>query len=174
MPPILLSRRLRLRPPKAEDLENIYRLGSSPQVMRFITSGRTQNREEAKEDLEKRMASTADPLGFWIAEVKATGAFVGWMALKPLDGLEVVEVGYRFLEEFWGYGYATEGGYRILDYGFRTLNLDRIAAVAVEENRASIRVMEKLGMRFIRNGVFYGVRCVYYEIRHREFVGAER
>ena len=170
MPPILLTQRLRLRPPRREDLEDIYRLGSSSRVMRFITPGRTQDREEARQDLEKRIATAANPLGYWITELKENGAFIGWMALKPLDEGPVVEIGYRFLEDYWGRGYATEGGEKILDYAFRTLQLKKVAAVAIEENRASTRVMEKLGMQYLRNGVYYGTDCVYYEISQEEFL----
>lgn len=170
MPPILLTRRLRLRPPRREDLEDIYRLGSSPRVMRFITPGRIQNREEARQDLEKRIATAADPLGYWITELKENNAFIGWMALKPLDEGPVVEIGYRFLEDYWGRGYATEGGEKILDYAFRTLQLNKVAAVAIKENRASTRVMEKLGMCYRKDGIFYGTDCVYYEISRQEFL----
>lgn len=172
MPPILLTPRLRLRPPRREDLEDIYRLGSSPQVMRFITPGRTQNREEARQDLEKRMATAADPLGYWITERKESRAFIGWMALKPLDNGPAIEIGYRFLEDYWGLGYATEGGQKILDYAFRTLKLEKVVAVAIEENRASTRVMEKIGMRYQGRGRYYGTDCVCYEISREGFLAA--
>ena len=53
MPPLLLSARLRLRPPRPDDLDNIYRLGSDPRVMRYITPGRLQTLSEARADLER-------------------------------------------------------------------------------------------------------------------------
>jgi ribosomal-protein-alanine N-acetyltransferase len=170
MPPTLHTQRLRLRPPRSTDLENIYRLGSSSRVMRYITPGRTQSRQEAKTDLKKRLATVNDPLGYWIAEEKHSKAFIGWMALKQLTDTPDIEIGYRFLEEFWGRGYATEGGFKILNYAFRTLELERVVAVAVEENRASIRVMEKLGMQFVRYDQFYNTECVYYELKRSVFL----
>jgi len=141
--------------------------------MRFITPGRTQNREEARQDLEKRMATTTDPLGYWIVELKENHAFVGWMALKQLDDEPVLEIGYRFLENYWGQGYATEGGRKILEYAFLTLSVERVAAIAMEENRASTRVMEKLGMRYRRTGCFYNAECVYYAILRTDFLAEE-
>jgi len=162
MPPILLTQRLRLRPPLPTDLENIYRLGSSARVRRYITPGKTQSRQEAKADLEKRLATVNDPLGYWIVEEKNTAAFIGWMALKQLPDSPDIEIGYRFLEEFWGKGYATEGGFKVLDYAFRKLEL--------EENRASTRVMEKLGMCFVGYDHFYNTDCVYYELTRLVFM----
>lgn len=170
MPPILHSQRLRLRPPRQSDLENIYRLGSNAQVMQYITPGRVQSRSEAASDLEKRIATTHQALGYWIVEHRETNAFIGWMALKALDQGPEIEIGYRFLAEHWGCGYATEGGRRILSYAFLVLRLDKVVAVAIEENRASTRVMEKLGMHFCRRGNFYGADCVCYEIQRAAFL----
>ena len=170
MPPTLETRRLQLRLPREDDLDNIYALGSSPRVMRFITLGRTQSRAEAEEDLQKRMATNGDPLGYWITERRDTGEFLGWMALKSLDNTPDIEIGYRFLESAWGKGYATEGGAKILDYAFLTLQIPEVVAVAIPENRASIRVMEKLGMRYLSDGQFYGVRCVRYGVSQQAWL----
>lgn len=170
MPPILLTPRLRLRPPHPGDLDNIYRLGQNPRVMQYITPGKTQNMEEARQDLEKRIATSGDQLGYWITEEKNSGDFIGWMALKELEKTGSIEIGYRFLEEYWGRGYATEGGAKILDYAFRTLDLERVVAVARKENKASTRVMEKLGMMFVREGRFYETQCVLYEVQKGQYL----
>ncbi len=164
MPPPLETARIRLRAPHEGDIENIHRLGSNPRVMRYITAGKTQSRQEAERDLQLRMAANADELGYWIAERKSDRAFIGWMALKKLESSPDIEIGYRFLEEFWGKGYATEGGREILHYAFARLELERIVAVALEDNRASTRVMEKLGMTYEGTGRFYGSECVCYAI----------
>lgn len=138
--------------------------------MRYITPGKTQSWREAKADLQKRLATVDEPLGYWIAEEKSSGAFIGWMALKQLADTQDIELGYRFLEDFWGKGYATEGGLKILDYAFRTMELDRVVAVAVEENRASTRVMEKLGMKFAGHDHFYNTKCVVYELERPAYL----
>lgn len=173
MPPVLETPRLRLRPPRLTDLEDIYRLGSDPQVMQHITPGKTQSRAEAKADLEKRIRQSDDRLGYWITEEKHSGDFVGWMALKPLEQSGNIEIGYRFLAEKWGRGYATEGSQRILAYAFEELILPKVVAVAREENRASTRVMEKMGLKFIGKGRYYGVECVYYELWRAEYLQAK-
>jgi RimJ/RimL family protein N-acetyltransferase len=173
MPPILETERLYLRPPTTDDLEGIYRLGSNPNVMRFIT-GKTQSRKEARKDLARRMETAHLPLGYWIVETRQAKDFVGWLALKQLDKTPEIEIGYRFLEEQWGRGFATEASQEVLAYGFDTLQLERIVAVAMVENKASLRVMEKIGLRFEKTARFYHTDCVYYAIMRSDYENLKR
>ncbi len=176
MLPILETTRLRLRQPRTSDFESIYALGRNPNVMRYIT-GKTQNREEAKTDLERRIRiceEQADKgLGFWFAEEKDTGEFVGWFVLNNLDQTEEIEIGYRLLEEKWGKGYATEGSERIMEYAFKEIQLQEVVAVAIAANASSTNVMKKLGMQFIKTGRFYNVDCVYYRITDKEWLNQQ-
>ena len=170
MIPTFHTERLRLRPPNWDDLDNIHKLGSSPVVMRYISQVKTQTLDEAKADLEKRIKASTSIFGYWVVEERCSGAFIGWLALKRLDKTNDIEVGYRFLEQFWGKGYATEGSQELLKYAFQTLNLPRVVAIALEENLASTRVMKKLGMRYVKTAIFYGFNCVYYEIEQKDFL----
>lgn len=169
MPPVLETSRMVLRAPKNSDLNHIYRLGANPHVMQYITYGRLQSLQDARADLYRRRRTARRRLGYWVAEEQGSGAFIGWMALKRGAGRQEAELGYRFLEEQWGKGFATEGSLEILEYAFRELGLEKVVAVAMEENRASTRVMEKLGMSFCGYTRAYGRRCVRYEIGRRQF-----
>jgi len=57
------------------------------------------------------------------------------------------ELGYELHPDSWGHGYATEAVWRMLAFGFQTLRLQRVWAQCLAENRASVRVLERLGMR---------------------------
>ena len=74
--------------------------------------------------------------------------FVGWAGLAYLPEFDEIDLGYRFLPEYWGKGIATEASHAILAYGFEELKLSRIIAIALKEHSASIKVMEKVGMEF--------------------------
>ncbi|MCB0637717.1 MAG: GNAT family N-acetyltransferase [Lewinella sp.] len=170
MLPILLTSRLRLRPPRLSDLEGIYALGRNPRVMQYITPGSVQSRSEARADLQKRMAiSQEGPYGYWVIEMRETAAFVGWATLKPLDQTEEIEVGYRLLEEYWGQGLATEAARALLDYGFQELGLTTVYGVTMPQNEASRRVLAKLGMRLQGLGTFYEVECTCYRLERTEW-----
>lgn len=155
------------------DLDAIYRLGKNPRVMQYITNGVTQSRMEAVADLKKRISASKNNLGYWVTELKETGEIIGWSALKPLDNTVDIEIGYRFLEEYWGKGYATEASRRLLHYGFHELRLPRIVAVALEDNQASTRVMEKIGLQYDRKDIYYNVECVVYKLERHAYLQSQ-
>ncbi len=162
--------RLRLRPFREEDLDALAAIRSDAEVMRYIGAGLPQSRETTRLFIEKNSVRwAARGLGLSAVEFKGREGLLGWCGLAPLEETEEVEVGYGFAREHWGQGLATEAAYAALGYGFETLALDEIAAVAYPENLASRRVMEKLGMKYLRPAFFYGVNVVYYAIKRQEF-----
>jgi ribosomal-protein-alanine N-acetyltransferase len=74
--------------------------------------------------------------------------FIGWAGLAYLPEFDEIDLGYRFLPNYWGKGFATEVSHAILTYGFDKLALEQIIAIAMKGNTASISVMEKVGMEF--------------------------
>ena len=74
------------------------------------------------------------------------GRLVGEAGLQELEAGPDVEVGYTLARAAWGRGYATEAARAVLRWGFAGLRLPRVVAVADPANRASLRVLEKLGM----------------------------
>ena len=76
--------------------------------------------------------------------------------LKYLSDLNAVDVGYRFMPEYWGNGIATEACIASLDFGFGRLALNEIIGIVMPENTASIRVLEKSGMQFRRHFEYDG------------------
>ncbi|MGI8884940.1 MAG: GNAT family N-acetyltransferase, partial [Pyrinomonadaceae bacterium] len=115
-----------------------------------------------------------DQIGFCSLIEKKSGKFAGWCGLWELKESSEIEVGYAVAREFWGKGYASESAEAFLEYGFNKLNLEKIVAVAREENKASRRVMEKIGMQFDYIGEFYGRELVHYSIRQEDFLTPRR
>ena len=79
-----------------------------------------------------------------------------------------VDVGFRFMRVHWGKGYATEAARASLQYGFNEYSLDRIVGRAMKENAASLRVLEKLGMRFQKEFEDEGAIWCQYQITPQE------
>jgi len=98
----------------------------------------------------------ATPLvGYWAAETRDDGAFVGWFHLRP-DRIDPgpQELGYRLRRAAWGRGYATELGRALVDYGFERVGADVITARALTAHAASRRVMEHCGLAYERDFVW--------------------
>ena len=141
---------------------------SDQEVMRFIRE--PQNRNETVNWLKLVSSRWEDEkIGFCAVVEKTTNKIVGWCGLWRLKETGETEVGYAIAKEFWGNGFAAEAARRFLQYGFEELNLKKVVAVAMPENNASRRVMEKLGMKFVKIGVFYGNNLVQYAIKRENY-----
>jgi RimJ/RimL family protein N-acetyltransferase len=160
---IIVTPRLLLRPFETSDLDDVAALFGDEDVMRFI--GPVRTREESEQKLQKMIAEFSE-LGFGMFAVidRREKKFIGRCGLQKLDSSTLIELGYTFIKSAWGKGYATESSKAILHKAFGEWGLDTVVAVAVPENRVSVRVMEKLGMQYERSETFYGKTCVLYSI----------
>ena len=161
------TERLLLRRFTSEDADKLVALRADPEVMRYIGS---QSREKVLQRLGYYLSLyESHGFGMWAVVHKQIGALIGWCGLMYLDGTEEVEVGYGVAKQYWGQGLMTEAARASLRYGFERARLERIVAVAMPENAASRRIMEKLGMRYEKNARFYNHDLVYYAISRDGF-----
>jgi RimJ/RimL family protein N-acetyltransferase len=149
---VLETDRLVLRRIRAEDAEFILRLLNEPSFLRFIGDKGVRTLDEARGYIAKGPVASYDRYGFglYLTELKSDGAPIGICGLVKRDGLADVDIGFAFCPEHWGKGYALESASAVMAYGRGTLGLPRIVAITSPDNTASIRVLEKLGLRFAR------------------------
>ena len=149
---VLESERLVLRELDLDDAEFILELLNEPAFVRFIGDKGVRTLADAREYLEKGPLDSYRRLGFglYLASLRADGTPIGMCGLVKREGLADVDVGFALRSRYWSQGYAVEAAAAVLDYGRRTLNLGRIVAIANPDNRASIAVLEKIGLEFER------------------------
>jgi RimJ/RimL family protein N-acetyltransferase len=163
MPLPLRTERLLLRPPTLDDLPAWHAAYVDAEEVWYGTP--RSSIDENREKLVRQMAHHVDHgFGFCAVELLDRGEIIGAAGLQHLEGGPEVEVGYRFLKEHWGRGYATESALASLAFGFEELGLDRIVAVALGTNVASRRVLEKCGLEEIGLTNVYGLEHVKYEL----------
>ena len=155
LPSVLLTTdRLVLRRFTLDDVDLLLDLDSDPAVMHFITAGAPTPRIEIREMLQAWLAyyEQPAPTGFWAAEERGSGAFVGWFHLRPGPdhSPQEPELGYRLRRAYWGRGLATEGSTALVDMSFRSGGATRVVAETMAVHTASRRVMEKVGMSLVR------------------------
>lgn len=148
--------RMLLRHFTAADAEHLIALDGDPEVMRYLTGGRPTPREVIEVAVLPgflRSYERGPGFGVWAAIEKASGEFLGWFAFRPHEGDDRGEatLGYRLRRVVWGRGYATEGALALICQGFAELGVRRVVATTYEHNRASRRVMEKVGMTLVRS-----------------------
>jgi RimJ/RimL family protein N-acetyltransferase len=157
----LTTERLLLRPPTLEDADAWNAIYRDAEEVWYGAPRSSVDENRAK--LERQIAHFEEH-GFGMCSVEIAGETIGAAGLQHLEGGPEVEVGYRFLKQQWGRGYATESARASLAYGFDEVGLTRIVAVALETNVASRRVLEKCGLREIGVVHVYGLEHVKYEI----------
>jgi len=155
--PELESPRLTLRRFTLDDAPFVLRLVNEPSFIANIGDKKVRSLEDARRYLTEGPLAMYDQYGFglWHASLRQGGAAVGMCGLLRRDILPDVDVGYAYLPEFWGQGLAYEAAEAVLRHAGRKFALRRVIGVVSEHNQASIRVLEKLGLRFERHYPMY-------------------
>ena len=152
---ILETQRLILKRMVPDDLDDLYRLYRDPEIRRYFPEG-TLTYAETKEELDWFLDGHPrhPELGLWATIHKETNQFIGRCGLLPwtIDGRDEVEVAYLLAKEFWGQGLGTEAARAIAQYAFETLHVPRLICLVDRDNRASINIATKIGMRFEKEG----------------------
>jgi RimJ/RimL family protein N-acetyltransferase len=143
----LTTQRLALRRFTRADVDWLMQLYGNENVMRHM--GGVKDRAKTQLLLDERILAYYDAnpgLGIWCTVERATGERLGMHLLNNIQGETDLQVGYVLAETAWGRGIATEMAAALLRYGFADLGLPRIVAITNLENRASQRVLEKVGL----------------------------
>ncbi|MBD1996048.1 GNAT family N-acetyltransferase [Leptolyngbya sp. FACHB-541] len=149
---VVETEHLILRRLTVEDSEFILALLNDPLWLRFIGDKGVRTLNDARDYILKNLVAMYERLGFglYLTELKGTGVSIGICGLIKRDFLEDVDLGFAFLQEFRGKGYAYESASAVMEYGRSSFGLNRIVAIASPDNFDSAKLLEKLGFRFER------------------------
>lgn len=156
----LETNRLVFRQFTEDDLNNLFKLNSDLEVMRYINGGQPANYQDIERDLFKKLVDyqTNQDYGYWAAIEKISNKFIGWFhfltttnfayltEFNLASGNEIA-LGYRLCKDDWNRGFASEGSKAIIAKGFSELGVSKVVSWALIKNKASIRVMEKAGLK---------------------------
>ncbi len=159
-----------------QDADLLYQLDQDIEVMRYINGGEMTSREDIQQVFLPRMASYTNAekgWGLWKVTVSDSDEFIGWILVRPMDFFsekpqwDNLELGWRFMQKAWGHGYATEAASAIM-HKLRARGLAKqFSAIAMPGNQASIQIMKKLGMTYLKTDInkdpLGDVEVVYYQ-----------
>ena len=161
--------RLLLRQFTLADTALLLELNRDPEVLKYLHEPLLRDEEHAREILETIiLPQYKNNLGRWAAFIKENNEFIGWCGLKYRPGLDEIDLGYRFLKKYWGQGYATEAARNTLEYAFTTLHLKTITGRAHIQNIASLKVLEKIGMQYVSEGIVDDCPVKTYIVENKE------
>ena len=152
----LTTAHLKLRRFTDDDLDAIEPILSHPEVMRFSRSGPLSRNDCAKFLAWCQEQYRVHGAGLRAVEYRSTAHVIGFcgLAFQHIDGADEVEIGYRLHPDFWGRGLAPEAASAIRDYAQQVRRHRRLISIIDAKNVASIRVAEKIGMRYEKDALF--------------------
>ena len=155
-----------MRPLQYDDLEVLVAIWSDPEVTRFLPS---RGAPILREAVEKSLTTFIEHwkernYGIWAIVEDVSSQMIGYCGLRYLDELKEIEVLYGLAKAHWGKGIATQATKAAIVYGFNVANLDRIIAMALPENQASIKVIEKAGLKYEKQIHIFNLDGVCYSI----------
>ena len=161
---------LQLRPYQGDDLDDLHRLLTDPDVRRYLLDDTIVERDWVADEIEQTI-SCFKTRGFGQFAVlhKTDNAFIGFCGYRFFFNPPECQLLYALFPTYWGRGLATEAARAMIRYGFETCGFDKILACTDKENVPSQRVLEKAGMNFDRLAIIHGVETVYYALSAVDF-----
>ena len=160
------TERLKLAPWGEDDIAGLRAMAIDPEVVRYISDGVPWPEERVREFFERQRRLYAER-GYcmWrLSDKIGDGEVIGFCGIQPLGQTGEIEIGWWLAKAYWGRGLATEAARCALADAFERVGLQRVVAIAREANRASTRIMEKLGMQFEKRMEHRGVKVVLYAV----------
>jgi RimJ/RimL family protein N-acetyltransferase len=146
------TERLVLQPTTEEDAGFILELLNSPKWLEYIGDRKVYTEEDAKQYIKNKISPQLEKLGFanYTLIRKSDGLKIGSCGLYDREGVEGIDIGFALLPAFEGLGYGFESASKVLEIGKTKFNIDRFSAITTKNNLASQRLIEKLGLRYIK------------------------
>jgi RimJ/RimL family protein N-acetyltransferase len=147
---IIETERLNLRKLSTGDAEFILELLNDPSFIRYIGDKGVRNLEDAKKYIVTGPLDSYERHGFglWLVELRDSETPIGMCGLLKRESLPDVDIGFAFLPQFRSKGYAYESAAAVANYGKSVLGLKRLVAITDPDNSGSIKLLEKIGLRF--------------------------
>ena len=162
--------RLDLRPLGPDDLALMHRMWNDPLVGRYLCDGESVSVETAGAWLDRSARDFSERgLGLFGVRLRGERNLIGFCGFLPVEALGEQEVMYGLSPEWWGRGLATEAAEGCLRFAFEEAGLGRVLAGADEPNTASLRVIKKLGMKYVGKILPTAPEVPYFALTREEF-----
>lgn len=144
------TERLLLKPTSEEDVEFVFELFNSPNWLEYIGNRNVLSIESAREYINFKMLPQLERLGFGNYTVirKSDHISMGICGLYDREGLDGIDIGFAFLPEYGGNGYAFESANKLKQVAFTEFGITEVVAITTQDNTTSQKLLEKLGLTF--------------------------
>ncbi len=167
--------RLIMRDITDKDVHGMYAMDSDAEVHTFLGNKPIATLEEAQKMVDAiKLQYIQNGIGRWAVVEKKSGNFIGWSGFKLItdviaDKSHFYDLGYRFIKEYWGKGYATETAIASLNHGFAKLNFKEICGMADVDHIVSNTILQKIGLVKRKEFVYNGMLLNFYSLSREEW-----
>jgi ribosomal-protein-alanine N-acetyltransferase len=163
---ITTTERLIIREFNLTDIQAVFEFNSLAEVNLYTGDKCCTSLQDSENIIRDVWLHEYEKFGFgrWAVELKETGQVIGFCGFKNDSRIQLVDIGYRFLPQYWGMGIATESMQACMAYAKTHMSLSYIVAEAVSSNEASMNVMRKLGFKFNKQYEDEGYSLCRYDI----------
>ncbi|MEM9510149.1 MAG: GNAT family N-acetyltransferase [Cyanobacteria bacterium P01_E01_bin.35] len=153
-----------MRSLKNSDLDDLAEIWADPEVTRFLPSrGLPISRENTKKSLQSFIEHWQQrEYGIWAIIDNSSLRMIGYCGLRYLDELDEVEILYGLAKTYWGREITTKAAEAAINYGFKVVELERVIAMVLPDNIASIKVIENAGLQYEKQIHLFGLDVLYY------------
>jgi RimJ/RimL family protein N-acetyltransferase len=175
--PAYKTERLLLRPFTEADVEPFHRMTSEPAIVETTGGGISPDLSPGEVVELMHIAPLGDYKRFGYGRhamvLKETGQVIGFTGLKYLPELNTTDIGYRLFPEYWGLGLATESCWPMLSFAFEELKLTGVIGIAYPHNKASCRILSKIGLDYIDDRDFDGEWVSYFSLARQAYLNRQ-
>lgn len=164
---VIETERLKLRPFALDDVDALHAQWTEPGVRRFLWDDKIIARQTVEDIVRLSLDSFAEKgYGLWVLEHRNESGVIGFCGFRGSDALDErqIELLYGLSERWWGQGLAAEAAQAVVKFGFERCRFKQILAITDAPNTASVRVMEKAGMRFVKRDLYHNLDSIFYEL----------
>jgi ribosomal-protein-alanine N-acetyltransferase len=170
MQPVLKTNRLLLREFSIEDAGHLYELNLDPEVIKYTGNKPFVSPEAARDFIINYDHYQQYGFGRWAVIKVDTNEFIGWCGLKYSDQNAEHDIGFRFFKKYWNHGFATEAALPCLELGVKKFKIQQIVGRAMKQNVASVRVLEKIGLKFWKEFDLEGATWLKYKMNGNDLI----
>lgn len=170
------TERLILRKLIPSDDEAMFELDNNPNVHQYLGNKPIASIEESREYIKDiQIQYIQNGIGRFAVILKETNEFIGWAGLKfvtePINERQnFYDIGYRFIEDYWGKGYGYEAAKAWVDYGFKQLKIQKICAIADIQNKGSRKILDKIGLQAVSEFDDDGIPSIWLEVTKTDYL----
>ena len=142
--------RLILKPAEVQDADFFLELYNMPSFIQYIGDRNLRTKEDAENYITNRFIPQIEKLGFgnYVVILKEDHTKIGAVGIFEREGLDVLDIGFSFLEKYVGKGYAYESANKLKEVAATDFGVHKISAITTKDNISSQKLIERLGLKF--------------------------